>query len=179
MSTQTLSSLNRAALSAKEGYWWINGVALLLSMVIASMSSNLYGGEVLVAVEGDAIADGEPGGLPIEMMTPASFVVAGWPARRVWALLDHDLIAGGVEHPRRSFRRLDLLERDHVGINGVDVGAHGDVVRFLSRTTAAPIGLRQMLHVPARKDKPLRVGGRRLLRAPASSRLGAPACTDC
>ena len=42
MSTVALSSLNRAALSAKEGYWWINGIALALSLLIAKMSFGAY-----------------------------------------------------------------------------------------------------------------------------------------
>lgn len=42
MSSVALSSLNRAALSAKEGYWWINGIALALSFVIARMSISAY-----------------------------------------------------------------------------------------------------------------------------------------
>lgn len=42
MSSATLSSLNRAALSAKEGYWWINGAALALSLLIAKMSFGAY-----------------------------------------------------------------------------------------------------------------------------------------
>lgn len=41
MSTD-LSSLNRAASSAKEGYWWINAVALALSLLIAKMSFGAY-----------------------------------------------------------------------------------------------------------------------------------------
>lgn len=45
MSSTSLSSLNRAALSAKEGYWWINGIALVLSCVIASMSWSAYAAE--------------------------------------------------------------------------------------------------------------------------------------
>jgi hypothetical protein len=39
----SLSSLPRAALAAKEGYWWINGIAVALSGVIASMSWSAYG----------------------------------------------------------------------------------------------------------------------------------------
>lgn len=42
MSAVDLSSINRAAMSAKEGYWWINGIALALSVVIASMSWTAY-----------------------------------------------------------------------------------------------------------------------------------------
>lgn len=42
MSTVALSSLNRTALAAKEGYWWINGIALALSCVIARMSWSAY-----------------------------------------------------------------------------------------------------------------------------------------
>lgn len=42
MSTVALSNLNRAALAAKEGYWWINGIALALSCVIARMSWSAY-----------------------------------------------------------------------------------------------------------------------------------------
>jgi hypothetical protein len=42
MSTVALSSLNRAALAAKEGYLWINGIALALSAVIARMSWSAY-----------------------------------------------------------------------------------------------------------------------------------------
>ena len=42
MSTQALSSLNRAALSAKEGYWWINAAALALSALIGKMSVGAY-----------------------------------------------------------------------------------------------------------------------------------------
>lgn len=38
----SLSSLPRAALSAKEGYWWINTIALALSAVVASMSWTAY-----------------------------------------------------------------------------------------------------------------------------------------
>lgn len=38
----SLSSINRAALSAKEGYWWINGIALALSLLIAAMSFSAY-----------------------------------------------------------------------------------------------------------------------------------------
>lgn len=43
MSAVDLSSINRAAMSAKEGYWWINGIAVALSLVIASMSWSAYG----------------------------------------------------------------------------------------------------------------------------------------
>jgi len=43
MSSVSLSGLNRAALAAKEGYWWINGIALALSAVIARMSAVAYG----------------------------------------------------------------------------------------------------------------------------------------
>ena len=42
VSTVDLSSINRAAISAKEGYWWINGIAVALSLVIASMSWSAY-----------------------------------------------------------------------------------------------------------------------------------------
>jgi hypothetical protein len=42
MASVDLSSINRAALSAKEGYWWINGIAVALSLVIASMSWTAY-----------------------------------------------------------------------------------------------------------------------------------------
>lgn len=42
VSTVDLSSINRAAMSAKEGYWWINGIAVALSLVIASMSWSAY-----------------------------------------------------------------------------------------------------------------------------------------
>jgi hypothetical protein len=42
MSAVDLSSINRTAMSAKEGYWWINGIALALSAVIASMSWTAY-----------------------------------------------------------------------------------------------------------------------------------------
>ena len=42
MSSISLSSLNRAALSAKEGYWWINGIGLALSLLIAKMSFGAY-----------------------------------------------------------------------------------------------------------------------------------------
>ena len=42
MAAVDLSSINRAALSAKEGYWWINGIAVALSLVIASMSWSAY-----------------------------------------------------------------------------------------------------------------------------------------
>lgn len=37
-----LSSLNRAALGAKEGYWWINGIGFALSLLIAKMSFDAY-----------------------------------------------------------------------------------------------------------------------------------------
>jgi len=38
----SLSSLNRAALAAREMYWWINGAAVVLSLVIAKMSIGAY-----------------------------------------------------------------------------------------------------------------------------------------
>lgn len=38
----TLSNLPRAALAAKEGYWWINAIAVVLSIVIAWMSLIAY-----------------------------------------------------------------------------------------------------------------------------------------
>lgn len=38
----SLSSANRAALAAKEGYWWINAIALALSCVVARMSWAAY-----------------------------------------------------------------------------------------------------------------------------------------
>lgn len=38
----SLSSLNRAALAAREMYWWINGAAVVLSLVIAKMSVSAY-----------------------------------------------------------------------------------------------------------------------------------------
>lgn len=38
-----LSSLSRAALSTKEGYLWINAIAVVLSIVIAAMSWEAYG----------------------------------------------------------------------------------------------------------------------------------------
>jgi len=38
----SLSSLNRAALAAREMYWWINGGAVVLSLVIAKMSISAY-----------------------------------------------------------------------------------------------------------------------------------------
>jgi hypothetical protein len=42
MGSASLSDLPRAALSAKEGYWWINGIALALSAVVANMSWSAY-----------------------------------------------------------------------------------------------------------------------------------------
>ena len=42
MASVDLSSINRAAFAAKEGYWWINGIALALSCVIANMSWAAY-----------------------------------------------------------------------------------------------------------------------------------------
>lgn len=42
MASVELSSLPRAALAAKEGYWWINGIAVALSLVIATMSWSAY-----------------------------------------------------------------------------------------------------------------------------------------
>lgn len=61
MSTVALSSLNRAALAAKEGYWWINGIALALSTVIARMSWSAYEGiqqadRALVCIVAQALA---------------------------------------------------------------------------------------------------------------------------
>lgn len=38
----SLSSLNRAALAAREMYWWINGIAVVLSLMIAKMSWGAY-----------------------------------------------------------------------------------------------------------------------------------------
>ncbi len=38
----TLSSLSRAGLATKEGYLWINAIAIVLSLVIAVMSWNAY-----------------------------------------------------------------------------------------------------------------------------------------
>jgi len=42
MSKVSLSELPRAALAAREGYWWINGIAIALSLVIARMSWVAY-----------------------------------------------------------------------------------------------------------------------------------------
>lgn len=38
----SLSSLNRASLAAREMYWWINGAAVILSLMIAHMSWTAY-----------------------------------------------------------------------------------------------------------------------------------------
>jgi len=43
MTAVDLSSINRAAMSAKEGYWWINAAGLALSLLIAKMSFTAYG----------------------------------------------------------------------------------------------------------------------------------------
>lgn len=61
MSAVDLSSINRAAFAAKEGYWWINGIAVALSLVIASMSWSAYEGagqpeRALVCIVAQALA---------------------------------------------------------------------------------------------------------------------------
>lgn len=61
MSTVDLSSINRAAMSAKEGYWWINGIGLALSLLIAKMSFTAYAVEpdkawICVTCQASAIA---------------------------------------------------------------------------------------------------------------------------
>jgi len=60
MSRLSLSSLNRAALSAKEGYWWINAAGIALSLLIAKMSLSAYGFEdldkALICVTCQAVA---------------------------------------------------------------------------------------------------------------------------
>lgn len=62
MSAVDLSSINRAAMSAKEGYWWINTAGLALSLLIAKMSFGAYGAEAIdkawicVTCQGLAIA---------------------------------------------------------------------------------------------------------------------------
>lgn len=43
MASVDLSSINRAAFAAKEGYWWINLAGLALSLLIAKMSFSAYG----------------------------------------------------------------------------------------------------------------------------------------
>lgn len=47
MASVSLSSINRAALSAKEGYWWINAAGLALSLLIAKMSFTAYGADLI------------------------------------------------------------------------------------------------------------------------------------
>lgn len=62
MAAVDLSSINRAATAAKEGYWWINLAGLGLSLLIAKMSFTAYGAEaidkawVCVTCQGLAIA---------------------------------------------------------------------------------------------------------------------------
>lgn len=89
MSTVALSSLNRAALSAKEGYWWINGIALVLSGVIASMSLSAY---TAIDEPQRALAC-----IVAQMVAIASAILArrAFTAQMGWAAIAALLAAGG------------------------------------------------------------------------------------
>lgn len=66
----SLSDLPRAAMSAKEGYWWINGAALTLSVVVAHMSWSAYS------------ADGHPDRALVCIVTQVLAITSAILARR-------------------------------------------------------------------------------------------------
>jgi len=89
MSSVELSSLNRAALSAKEGYWWINGIALALSCVIARMSMSAYASahledRALVCIVSQALA------IALAILARRALT-----AQMPWAGIGGMLLAGG------------------------------------------------------------------------------------
>lgn len=109
MSAVSLSDLPRAALAAKEGYWWINGIALSLSAVIAWMSWSAYGDDgqhdralVCIVAQALAIALAILARRALTGQMPVSAVIAGGLAAGCAWWASHGLALAWYEDAERN-----------------------------------------------------------------------------
>jgi hypothetical protein len=79
------------------------------------------------------------------------------PRRFPWILSDYDLVSVGIEDPLSSNRTLDLLERDDIRIEAIEIFSEETVVLALPGKTTPSVLFREGPEIPTSDRQLLRV----------------------